>query len=144
MLVPVCLFSHMKWSFKMTTLTEEQTQLVREYTEMLVNVEEAFEYVVASFADYAKTEGDLILSDILSAFVQLIQVNEDLTTIYHDNMDVQNSILNFQEVVNAAEKLNGIFEKSQEKQEVVQQYLFPAYKKWYEAIHPQLVVYTQV
>ncbi|WP_419958142.1 hypothetical protein [Psychrobacillus psychrotolerans] len=128
----------------MTTLTEEQTHLVREYTEMLVNVNEAFEYVVASFADYAKTEGDLILSDILSAFVKLIQVNEDLTAIYHDNMDVQNSILNFQEVINAAEKLNGIFEKSQEKQEMVQKSLYPAYKNWYETIHPQLVVYTQV
>jgi len=128
----------------MTTLTEEQTHLVREYTEMLVNVDEAFEYVVASFTDYSKTEGDLILSDILSAFVQLIQVNEDLTAFYYDNMDLQNSILNFQEVISAAEKLNGIFEKSQEKQEVVQQYLYPAYKKWYESIHPQLVVYTQV
>ena len=74
----------------MTTLTEEQTHLVREYTEMLVNVIEAFEYVVACFADYAKTEGDLILSDILSSFVQLIQVNEDLTTIYHENTEVQN------------------------------------------------------
>jgi len=128
----------------MTTLTEEQTHLIREYTEMLVNVDEAFEYVVASFTDYSKTEGDLILSDIFSAFVQLIQVNDDLTTIYHDNTEVKNSILNFQEVINAAEKLNGIFEKSQEKQEVIQQYLYPAYKKWYESIHPQLIVYTQV
>ena len=128
----------------MTTLTEEQTHLVREYTEMLLNVAEAFEYVVASFTDYSKTEGDLILSDIFSAFVQLIQVNDDLTTIYHDNTEVKNSILNFQEVINAAEKLNGIFEKSQEKQEVIQQYLYPAYKKWYESIHPQLIVYTQV
>ena len=144
MLMPVYLYLQMKWSFTMATLTEEQTNLVREYTEMLVNVDEAFEYVVASFSDYAKTEGDLILSDILSAFVQLIQVNEDLTTVYHDNMDVQNCILNFQEVINAAEKLNGIFEKSQEKQEVVQQYLYPAYKKWYESIHPKLVVNTQV
>ena len=128
----------------MTTLTEDQTQLVREYTEMLVNLEEAFEYVVASFTDYSKTEGDLILSDILSAFVQLIQVNDDLSTIYHDNTEMKNSILSFQEVINAAEKLNGIFEKSQEKQEVVQQYLYPAYKKWFESIYPQLVVYTQV
>ena len=128
----------------MTTLTEEQTQLVREYTEMLVNLDEAFEYVLASFTDYSKTEGDLILSDILSAFVQLIQVNDDLVTIYHDNMEVKNSILSFQEVIDAAEKLNGIFEKSQEKQEVVQQFLYPTYKKWYESIHPELVVYTQV
>lgn len=144
MLVPFFLYLHMKWSSKMTTLTEDQTQLVREYTEMLVNLEEAFEYVVASFTDYSKTEGDLILSDILSAFVQLIQVNEDLMTIYDDNMDVKNSILNFQEVINAAEKLNSIFEKSHEKQEVVQQYLYPIYKNWYESIYPQLVVYTQV
>ncbi|WP_277586021.1 hypothetical protein [Psychrobacillus antarcticus] len=128
----------------MTNLTEEQAQLVREYTTMLQNIEEAFEYVVASFTDYSKTEGDLVLSDILSSFVQLIQVNDDLTNIYHDNMEVKNPILNFQEVINTAEKLDGIFEKSQEKQEVVQQHLYPAYKKWYESIHPQLVVYTQV
>jgi len=128
----------------MTTLTEEQIQLVREYTEMLQNIEEAFEYVIASLTDYSKSEGDLVLSDILSAFVQLIQVNEDLTIIFHDNMEVKNSVLAFKEVVTAAEKLEGIFEKSQAKQEVVQQSLYPAYKKWVDAIYPQLVVYTQV
>ncbi|MEK3952727.1 hypothetical protein [Psychrobacillus sp. FSL K6-1464] len=128
----------------MTTLTEDQTQLVREYTTMLVNVDEAFEYVVASFSDYSKTESDLVLSDILSSFVQFIQVNEDLTTIYHDNSEVKNSIIDFKKVISEAEKLDGIFEKSQEKQEVVQKSLYPAYKNWYETIHPQLVVYTQV
>lgn len=128
----------------MTTLTEDQVQLVREYTAMLQNVDEAFEYVIASFTDYSKTEGDLVLSDILSAFVQIIQVNDDLTTIYNENIEVKNSILGFQEVVAAAEKLDGIFEKSQEKQEVVQQLLYPAYKKWYDSIHLQLVTYTQV
>ena len=128
----------------MTTLTEEQTQLVREYTTMLQNIDEAFEYVVASFADYSKTEGDLVLSDILSSFVQLIQVNDDLTTIYHENMEVKNAILDFQKVVAEAEKLDGIFEKSQEKQEVVQRHLYPVYKKWYGSIQPQLVAYTQV
>jgi len=127
-----------------TNLTEEQTQLVREYTEMLQNVEEAFEYVAASFTDYSKTEGDLVLSDILTAYVQLIQANDDLTTIFHDNIEVKNSILDFQEVVTAAEKLDGMFDKSQEKQEVVQQSLFPAFKKWVDSIYPQLVVYTQL
>ncbi|MEK3978404.1 hypothetical protein MKY37_04835 [Psychrobacillus sp. FSL K6-2836] len=128
----------------MTTLTEDQVQLVREYTTMLQNINEAFEYVVASFSDYSKTEGDLVLSDILSSFVQLIQVNDDLTSIYHENMEVKNTILGFKEVIAEAEKLDGIFEKSQEKQEVVQQLLYPAYKKWFDSIYPQLVVYTQV
>lgn len=128
----------------MTTLTEDQVQLVREYTAMLQNVDEAFEYVIASFIDYSKTEGDSILSDILTAFVQIIQVNEDLTTIFHDNEELKKSILDFQKVVVAAEKLDGTFEKSQEKQEVVQQFLYPTYKQWYDTIHPQLVVYTQV
>lgn len=144
MLVPVCLYLHMKWSSEMTTLTEDQTQLVREYTEMLVNLEEAFEYVVASFTDYSKTEGDLVLSDILSAFVQIIQVNNDLTTIYHENTEIKKSILNFQTVVASAEKLDGIFEKSQKKQEVVQQSLYPAYKKWFDSIYPLLVKYIQI
>ena len=128
----------------MTTLTEEQLKLVLEYTTMLQNIEEAFEYVVASFSDYSKTEGDLIFSDILSSFVQLIQVNAVLTTIYHDNVEMKNSILSFQEVITAAEKLDGKFEVSQEKQQVVQQDLYPAYKQWYDSIQSQLVVYTQV
>lgn len=128
----------------MTTLTEDQVQLVRECTEMLQNVEEVFEYVTASFTDYSKTEGDFVLSDILSAYVQIIKVNDDLNIIFHKNLEVKNSILAFQEVVTAAEKLDGIFDKSQEKQEVVKQSLYPAYKKWVDIIYPQLVVYTQV
>ena len=111
---------------------------------MLQNVEEAFEYVTASYTDYSKTEGDFVLSDILSAYVQIIKVNDDLNIIFHKNLEVKNSILAFQEVVTAADKLDGIFEKSQEKQAVVQQSLYPAYKKWVDAIYPQLVVYTQV
>ena len=39
------------------------------------------------------------------------------------------AIEDFEEVVSSAEKMDGLFEKSQEKQQVIQQTLYPAYKK---------------
>lgn len=59
----------------MSTSTEEHIHLVQQYREMLDSIEEGFKYVLASFQDYSKTEGDLVLSDIFAAFLQIAQVN---------------------------------------------------------------------
>lgn len=49
----------------------------------------------------------------------------------------------FEDVLLASEKMDGFFEKSQEKQEIVQQFLYPAYKQWYETINPLLIEHAQ-
>ena len=70
----------------MTTLTEEQVDVLHHYKELLASIEEGFKYILASFSDYSKTEGDVILIDIFAAFNQVIQVNADLPAFYLKKM----------------------------------------------------------
>ncbi|TQR17641.1 hypothetical protein [Psychrobacillus soli] len=123
----------------MTTLTEEHLHLVQQYREMLESIEEGFQYVIASFQDYSKTEGDLVLGDIFAAFLQIAEVNPDLSEIFQKDSSMIDAVKAFEDVLLAAEKMDGLFEKSQEKQEIVQQFLYPAYKQWYQTIHPLLI-----
>lgn len=111
---------------------------------MLESIDEGFQYVIASFQDYSKMEGDLVLSDIFTAFVQIVQVNQDLSVIFQDDPFIINAINSFDEVVLAAEKIEGLFEKSQEKQEVVTNFLYPANKLWQQKIQPLLIEHTQL
>lgn len=66
----------------MIALTEEQLDVLHHYKELLASINEGFEYIITSYSDYSKTEGDVILSDIFAAFTQVIQVNEDLKVLF--------------------------------------------------------------
>ena len=112
----------------MTSLTEEQVDVLHHYQEILGSIEEGFNYILASFSDYSKTEGDVILIDIFAAFNQVILVNADLQVLFKEDAHMVAAMEDFEEVVSAAEKMDGLFEKSQEKQEVIHQTLYPAYK----------------
>ena len=123
----------------MTTLTEEQVDVLHHYKELLASIDEGFEYILSSFSVYSKTEGDVILNDIFTAFNQVILVNTDLQVLFEKDAHMVAAIEDFEEVVSAAEKMDGLFEKSQEKQQVVQQILYPAYKNWFDEIVPLLI-----
>lgn len=121
----------------MSTLTEEDIHFAKQYSDMLESIEEGFQYVLASFQDYSKTKGDLVLRDIFYAFLQIVQVNQNFS-VFHDEPVMLQAVNGFEDVVSAAEKMDGLFEKSQEKQEVVQRYLYPAFQKWSKIIVPLL------
>jgi len=123
----------------MSTFTEEQITLIQEYTQLLSSIQEGFEYITASYSDYSKTEGDVLLNDILQAFIQVIQANESLEVLFKDDAELESAISSFYEVTVAAEDLEGIFDQSQSKQEVVQQKLAPTYLAWYERVQPVLL-----
>ena len=123
----------------MSTLTEEQVDELHHYKELLTSIEEGFEYILASFSDYSKTEGDVILNDIFVAFNQVILVNAAIQVLFKKDAHMVAAIEDFEEVVSAAEKMDGLFEKSQEKQQVVHQTLYPTYKSWFDEIVPLLI-----
>lgn len=127
----------------MSTITEEQYQLVHQYSELLAIIDEGFHYVLESFEDYSKTEGDLVLHDIFLAFTKVIQVNKDLAIIFRGNAEVINALHSFEQVSLAAEKLDGLFDHLEEKQSIVRQFFYPAFKDWYTMILPFLLEYAQ-
>ena len=122
-------------------LTEEQVYFIREYLDLQSSIQEGFQYVIASYEDYSKTEANLILSDIFSAFVQIISSNEDLEKVFAEQKEITIALQEFQQVVVASEKLTGLFDKTNAKQTIVNEDIFPAYQAWYSKIEPLLRCY---
>ncbi len=60
----------------MVHLTPEQLTVVRQYAALLDTIEEGFQYVIESFANYERTQGDVVLADIFTAFGQIDATNE--------------------------------------------------------------------
>jgi len=52
-------------------LTEEQFDLFQQYLNMVSEIEDGFVYVIASFIDFSKREGELVLTDILQALTSI-------------------------------------------------------------------------
>lgn len=118
----------------MKQLTEEQFELCQEYLAMISCIEEGFEYVKASFTDFSKTEGDLILSDILEALAMIASTNTILERLFATDESILKTITSFQNVIDAAFKLEEHFEQYDTKVKNINDYLYPTFSTWKSTI----------
>ncbi|MGF2617921.1 hypothetical protein FZC84_12830 [Rossellomorea vietnamensis] len=123
-------------------LDETQHTFIGEYSEMLSTIEEAFHYVIASFEDYKKTEGDTVLTDIFQAFAQLAESNGVITSLFADEPAVVAAIKQYEDVMNQAMKLDGSFADQNLKESVIKENLYPAFAAWHGEIRRELAPYT--
>jgi hypothetical protein len=111
-------------------MNEDQHQLCQQYVDMLHTIEEAFVYVLASFDDLSKTEGEVVLSDIFTGLTQLAGSNELLSILFEENEEVKKALEGFEEVVSKAMKLDGHFDETDYKHKIVRENFYPAYEAW--------------
>jgi hypothetical protein len=123
-------------------LDEKQYTFINEYTEMLSTLDEAFKYVISSFEDYGKTEGDTVLSDIFQAFAQLAESHAVLKSIFAEQPSVTSAIDQYEEVTQQAMKLDGSFADQNKKETVIKENLYPAFTAWKESVNKELQHYT--
>lgn len=126
----------------MKQLTEEQFELCHKYLVMINAIDEGFSYVIASFTDYSKTEGDLVLSDIFQALNSIAQTNVLIDRLLVEDELVQQAIENFQDVTDAACKLDGHFGQYDTKINIINTYLYPAFLAWRDIIWNALSRYV--
>ena len=124
-------------------LDEKQYIFINEYTEMLSTIDEAFQYVISSFDDYEKTEGDTVLSDIFRAFAQIAESNDILKAIFNEEPSVTNAVDQYEEVTKQAMKMDGSFNDQNKKQVVVTESLYPAFKEWKEKVSKEMTIYIK-
>ncbi|MEX3621439.1 hypothetical protein [Viridibacillus arvi] len=122
----------------MKHITEEQLRLCQQYLNTVFGIEEGFEYVKASFTDFSKTEGDLVLSDIIQSFFSIAQTNILLERLFIDDEKIQQGIKQFKEVTEAAFMLEGHFDHYDTKVKVVNDNLYPTFFAWSESIQVAL------
>jgi hypothetical protein len=125
------------------TLTEEQYIFLKEYSDLLYTIDEAFDYIVKSFSDLSKTEGHRLLGDIFQALPQVAAANEQLSQLFRDNQQLQNTIKDISTVADQAELLLECFEDLPVRQEIISQKLYPAFAQWHTSIQQELNPYIQ-
>ncbi|MFL8936239.1 hypothetical protein ACKA06_05500 [Rossellomorea oryzaecorticis] len=115
---------------KAVTFDEKQYKLLARYVSMLETIEEALEYVTASFSDIEKTEGDRVLADVFEALGQVSESNKIFIELFKEHSDIIGVLNKFTHVTDQALKLNGHFQESNIKEEIVKGKLSPAFSAW--------------
>ncbi|MDF0726085.1 hypothetical protein PY093_05075 [Cytobacillus sp. S13-E01] len=126
----------------MMQLSEAQFEMVDRYNSLLHTVEEAFEYVVESFENYERTQGDQVLADIFSALSQIRNTNENLVSLFREEKALVTDILKFEAVIKEVEKLEIQFEDQTLKQQLIKTNIFPAFQAWKLLMQKSLEKYT--
>jgi hypothetical protein len=119
-------------------LTNAQHELTNQYFNLLNTIEEAFEYVIASFSDYGKTEGDRILADLFAALVQVAESHETLQEIFKEEKQLISVLNRFNGVLQQATKLNGQLKDPNQIEKVIIESLYPAFTTWREMVQREL------
>ena len=127
----------------MLTLTEEQYLFMKEYSDLLYTIDEAFDYIVKSFSDFSKTEGERLLGDIFQAFPQVASAHEQLSQLVPDNQPMLKAIADISTVADQAELLIQNFDDLLVRQEIISKNLYPAFAEWHKNIQQELNPYIQ-
>lgn len=128
----------------MIKLEGNQHILIKEYQDLLITVEEALEYIVASFDNLDKTEGDRLLLDVFQALPHIASTSEQLSRLFEkESSSLEGALASFHVVVEKAAMLEGNFGNLEKKQELIRKQLYPAYTGWSQRVQQELTSYTQ-
>ncbi|PLR73724.1 hypothetical protein [Bacillus sp. UMB0728] len=128
----------------MIKLEENQHILIKEYQDLLITVEEALEYIVASFDNLEKTEGDRLLLDVFQALPYIASASEQLSRLFEkESSSLEGALASFHVVAEKAAMLEGNFGDLEKKQEIIREQLYPAYTGWSQKVQQELSSYTQ-
>ena len=128
----------------MVHLTPEQLTVVRQYAALLDTIEEGFHYVIESFANYERTQGDVVLADILEAFDQIDAVNErSFAQFFAGEEAVLHELKRFSSVIEEAWKLDGKLHDPNAKQQIVEKHVAPAFEAWKVSVMQHLRPYVE-
>ncbi|WP_242069196.1 hypothetical protein [Cytobacillus firmus] len=116
---------------------------MKEYSDLLYTIDEAFDYIVKSFSDFSKTEGERLLGDIFQAFPQVASAHEQLSQLFQDNQPMLKAIADISTVADQAELLIQNFDDLPVRQEIISKKLYPAFAEWHNSIQQELNPYIQ-
>ena len=125
------------------TLTEKQYLFMKDYSDLLYTIDEAFDYIVKSFSDFSKTEGDRLLSDVFQAFPQVASAHEQLSHLVQGNHTMLKAIADISAVADQAELLIQNFDDLLVRQEIISRKLYPAFAEWHKNIQQELNPFIQ-
>ena len=127
----------------MLQLQENELAIIQNYVQVGNTVTEALDYVVASFEDFSKTEGDLVLSDVFAAFAQMLDANGHIIFFLKEDPESLLHVLQFNEMITKIEKLEDIFGQVEQRNAFIKNELVPMYQAWINETNVKLQKYMQ-
>jgi hypothetical protein len=127
----------------MKTLTENEHQLIQNYTELLYTVDEAFTYLMDSSNQFKVKVADRTLNDIYSAFNQMAIVNDHLACLFDDQEQIEDVLISFDKVVIEMARLEADWDKIEAKQLVIQNKLYPEFAAWSTAVQKEILPFIE-
>jgi hypothetical protein len=121
------------------TLTENNITFIQQYYQLVETVEEGFHYVIESFSNFERTEGDRILGDIFSALSMLTN-----SRVILQEMGISLEMVEvFDSVIEKALLLEDHFHNLEQKQKLIELELFPAFVGWKRKVDQALLPFVQ-
>lgn len=127
----------------MIQLQENERAIIQNYIQVGNTVVEALEYVVASFDDLSKTEGDLVLSDVFAAFSQMLNANGQIIFFLKEDPEALLHVLELNEMMGKLEALEAVFLELDKKEQFIKNELAPTYNNWINKANQLLQKYMQ-
>lgn len=124
----------------MNHITEEKFIFLKEYLNTVNVVEVGFSYILSSFNDFNKTEGDRVFSDIIQALTIIAHSNALLEQILQDDTSTQLIMKSFNNVTEALFRLDGYFDDYNMK--IIKELLYPAFSDWKYIVHSTIGKYV--
>lgn len=114
----------------MVQLQEVQFDTLKQYVEVANTVEEAIDYVIASYSDETKTEGEVLLADVFNAITRMIDTNGQMIFWFKEEESTVVHLLRLNDLMNELVVLEENFEDEVFRQQFVTDKLAPMYKEW--------------
>ena len=127
----------------MIQLQENERAIIQNYIQVGNTVVEALEYVVASFDDLSKTEGDLVLSDVFAAFSQMLNANGQIIFFLKEDSEALLHVLELNEMMGKLEALEAVFLELDKREQFIKNELAPTYNDWMHQTNQLLQKYMQ-
>lgn len=114
----------------MIQLEDVQLDTLKQYVDVANTVEEALDYILASYEDPSKTEGEFLLSDIFHALTKMIDTNGQMIFWFKEEESTIVHLLRLNDLMDQLLELENNFEDEVFRQQFVTNQLAPLYKEW--------------
>jgi hypothetical protein len=111
-------------------IDEKQYGLIKQYMDLLETIEEALDYVTASFTHIEMTDGGRVLADVFEALGQVSESNNVFKDLFNERPEFICVFEKFEAVIDQALELSGHFQESNVKEEIVKGKLSPVFSAW--------------
>ncbi|SES38729.1 hypothetical protein [Salipaludibacillus aurantiacus] len=124
-----------------TQLTEAQQTFLKNYRELLTEVESAINYVSECYIKNDHDIGDRLLKSVMQGLIPYNEENLTIQSIFQKDAEAIEALNLFQEAALQAEKVEEVFPHEQERMVFLHETLLPRKRNWTKIIDKYIMTH---